>query len=112
MAKKNTGNAGKAGMALAAEKKPIDAISPVANVPDDANENLAGPDVDAETETSSDEVTEVVIDRLDRVRELPEVAADIKAIQVKGGIEHFKDADRRTMSVVAHDGQLWKQAAE
>lgn len=112
MAKKNTGNAGKAGMALAAEKKPIDAISPVANVPDDANENLAGPDVDAETETSSDEVSEVVIDRLELVRELPEIAADVEAVQVKGGIEHFKDVDRRTMNVVAYGGQLCKQASE
>lgn len=112
MAKKNTQSTEKADKALAPVNKPVAAISPVANVTDDAHENLAGPDVDAETETFSDEVTEVVIDRLDRVRELPEVAADIKAIQVKGGIEHFKDADRRTMSVVAHDGQLWKQAAE
>lgn len=107
MTKKATGKAGKA-----PENKPVGVIQPVANVADDANENLAGPDVDAEAETSSDEVSEVVIDRLELVRELPEIAADVEAMQVKGGIEHFKDADRRTMSVVAHDGQLWKQAAE
>lgn len=112
MTKKNTGNAGKAGKTPAPENKPVAAISPVANVTDDVNENLAGPDVDAETDTSLDEVSDVVIDRLELVRELPEVAADIKAVQVKGGIEHFKDVDRRTMSVVAHDGQLWKQSAE
>ena len=57
-------------------------------------------------------MSDAAIDRLDLVRELPEVAADVEAVQVKGGIEYFKDADRRTMRVVAHGGQLCKQFFE
>lgn len=49
------------------------------------------------------------IDRLDRVRALKEVAADVETAQMQGGIEYFKDADGRTMRVCVADGELCKQ---
>lgn len=112
MTKKSTGATGKVGKALAPENKPVGVIQPVANVPDDANENLAGPEAKDDSSDTENPVSEVVIDRLELVRELPEIAADVEAVQVKGGIEYFKDVDRRTMRVVAHGGQLCKQAFE
>jgi hypothetical protein len=100
----------KVGKVAAPAKQKDAAIAPVANITDESNDDLSKPEADAE---QVDElVSDVVIDRLELVRELPEVAADVEAVQVKGGIEYFKDADRRTMRVVAHGGQLCKQVAE
>lgn len=88
----------------------VAAILPVANIADETNEELSKAEIS--TEQAEDQVGDVVIDRLELVRELPEIASDVEAVPVKGGIEYFKDADRRTMCVVAHGGQLCKQYFE
>jgi hypothetical protein len=100
----------KTGKTAAPANQKVAAIMPVTNVGDEPNEDLSGPETS--TDQTDDQVSDIVIDRLELVRELPEIAADVEAVQVKGGIEHFKDVDRRTMNVVAYGGQLCKQAAE
>lgn len=100
----------KAGKTVAPVEQKVAAILPVANAVDESNEDLSKPETDVEQ--TEDQASDVVIDRLELVRELPEIASDVEAVQVKGGIEHFKDADRRTMNVVAYGGQLCKQASE
>ena len=52
------------------------------------------------------------IDRLERVRALPEVDVSENVQQMTGGIEFFKDGDERTMRVCVFDGELCKQALE
>jgi hypothetical protein len=103
-------NKAKVGKVAAPAKQNVAAIVPVANITDESNDDLSKPEADVGK--TEDQVSDVVIDRLELVRDLPEIAADIEAVQVKGGIEHFKDVDRRTMNVVAYGGQLCKQASE
>lgn len=100
----------KVGKSAAPADQKVAAILPVANTVDESNEDLSKPETDVEQ--TEDQASDAVIDRLELVRELPEIGIDIEAVQVKGGIEYFKDVDRRTMRVVAHGGQLCKQSAE
>ena len=63
------------------------------------------------SESTTNETKEVAepINRLEVVRQLPEVDPDVKTKQAQGGIQHFKDVDDRTMNVVIHKGELYKQ---
>ena len=112
MTKKNTQSTDKAGKQTPPVNKPAGVIQPVAKVDDDANENLAGPEKNGDPLDADIPVPEVAVNHLDKVREFPEIPADVKAVQVKGGIEYFKDVDRRTMRVVAYRGELCKQVFE
>jgi hypothetical protein len=49
------------------------------------------------------------VNRLEVVRNLPEVDVDEDVIAVTGGIEAFKGEDRRTMRVVVYFGELHQQ---
>lgn len=61
------------------------------------------------TKTDEAKVVTALINRLEVVRQLPEVDPDVKTKQAQGGIQHFKDVDDRTMNVVIHKGELYKQ---
>jgi hypothetical protein len=47
--------------------------------------------------------------RLEHARALPEIIKGDRGDLVPGGIQSFKDTDRRTMNVVVRDGNLFKQ---